>query len=161
MAVIEPQKEPRNFLVPVIAVLVLLLVLSGIGYAIYSFIGGPAPREIKLSAADAKKAAAGGNSPGPAFPAMPPLPQASDPGATMVTLDLKNATLSEVLAAISKQAGVQLSGQNTGGIDNLLSGRFDFAVSNEPFWSAVGNLCKARGMYPAPYSYNNDNSSIY
>ncbi len=162
---IEPEKEPRNILFPLIACAVLLLGLAGIGYVIYTVIGGPKSRVIKLSDADAKKAAASGNNnpgpvpAGPPFPPMQAIQQASDPGGTMITLDLKNATLAQAIEAISKQANVKIQTQGGGGpgfLNGVLSKRFDLAVSNQPFWTAMQELCKAAQVYPAPYFYDHN-----
>ena len=51
----------------------------------------------------------------------------------MITLDLKNASLSDVTDALSGQAGVKITAQQNGGmLSSLLPAKFDFAVSNEP-----------------------------
>ena len=129
MAIIEPQKEPRSFLLPLLAGGVLILALSGIGYMIYSMISGPTHKLVKLSAADAKKAAVGGNNAGPVpagppFPAMAALEQGSDPGGTMITLDLKNVTAAEAVEAISKQAGVKIPVRPGAGIEFYQPARY-------------------------------------
>jgi len=163
MAIIEPQKEPRNILVPLVACVVLLLVLAGIGYGIYSFISGPTSRTMKLSAADAKKVTLGATAnpgrmpPGPPFPPAPTLAQTDDGGGMSITLNLKNATVSEAVDALSKESGIKIQAGQNGGRDflgNVLSQRFDLTITKEPFWTAMQDLCKAAQLYPAPYVFD-------
>ena len=89
MAIIETKKEPRNYK-GILLGLVVVLGLAGIGFGMYEWIKGPRRRIVTLTGEAAKQAQASADvPPGSAMPPPPPLPQATDPGATMVTLDLQ------------------------------------------------------------------------
>ena len=163
MAVIEPKEESSSF-GPVILVAVVLLIMCGIAYGIFALIHGPTTRTIKLSAAEAQKQINSGNMPavpaGPPFPTMPPMPQEQDPGPTMVNIDLKNATVSQVTNALSKQAGVKFSSENRPGgvVASFFQNRFDYKVDNQPFWEAMKELARKGNASPNMYDYQNQRS---
>jgi hypothetical protein len=76
--------------------------------------------------------------------------------ATQVTLDVKEAPLAEVLAALEKQTGNRLSdyreqfGQEAG------EKKVTLKVENEPFWSALDKLLDAAQM--SPYGFSGEDS---
>jgi hypothetical protein len=76
--------------------------------------------------------------------------------ATRVTLDVKEAPLAEVLAALEKQTGNRLSdyreqfGQEAG------EKKITVKVDNEPFWSALDKILDAAQM--SPYGFSGEDS---
>lgn len=156
MAVIEPEKEKFSF-GPLLLAGGVLLLMIGIGFGVYRMISGPKTRTITLSGEDAKKVGEGPINqqipPGPPFPAIAAFPQAENPPPTMITVDLKAASVAQIAAELSKQAGVKIGSQNQDGgfLGQLLATRFDFAVANQPFWTALGELGKKGNVYPYLY----------
>ena len=150
MAVIEMQKEPRSIksVLFVAALIVGFLVLGG---AIYWLIKPAKPRTITLTGAQAKQATANFVPPAATLPAMPPIPQAQDPGPTLISLDLKQATARQAIAEVASKAKVDLNLQNIaeqGFLAQLTAQRFDIAYKNETFWSAVIDLCRKGKLTP-------------
>jgi hypothetical protein len=151
MAIKEVEKEEFSW-GPIILMGVLLLILVGIGFGIYAMISGPKTKTITLKGKDAENAVADTNNgptpAGPAFPAVKELPQAPNPGATTVTMDLKNASAAQVLEELKKQtnAPIEIPQQGGGFLASLMQQRFDFSVKDQPFWAAVDELSKKTQM---------------
>src|SRR4051812_19909897 len=109
MAVIEPKQAAKQDPTQLIIGLALLLVIViAIGGGLWWMLRAPRARKVTLSGEQAKEAQAQGQvDPNAAtFPAPPPLAQASDPGPTLVSLNLKNALPQQAVAELAKQAGV-------------------------------------------------------
>src|SRR5687767_4330347 len=97
MAIVEHKPERSDPKPLILGMSLLLLIVLGVSFVLWSMLRSPKPKQIKLSEAQAKQVSEGGptapGQPGPAFPPPPALEQATDPGATMITLDLKNVTV--------------------------------------------------------------------
>ena len=82
-------------------------------------------------------------------PPLAPLPQASDPGPTWVTLDLKNTKPETAFAQLSKQAGLEIWLRDSGNVwEQLESKLVTTSSQRQPFWAAFFDLCKQTGLYP-------------
>jgi hypothetical protein len=157
MAIVEPKKESFSWK-PLALGLAVILILGGIGLGVYKLIRGPERRTITLRGEDAKKAEASDNyrqpPPGPPMPPSTPIAQAPDPGATMVSLELKNVTPQEAIAALSKQTNIDINsgnqnhGQGQGFLAALLTQRINVSVNNQPFWIALREVCKQAKISP-------------
>ena len=153
MAVIEMQKEPRSIraMLFVAAMIVGFLALCAV---IFWLLKPNAPRQVKLSGEQAKQAiATAPPAPTPALPPQPPVPQAQDPGPTLVTLDLKQVTPRQAIEAMAKQAKVDLQGggrqqQQQGFFASLMAARVDASYANEPFWAAMFDVCRKGNLAP-------------
>src|SRR5690349_15640296 len=97
---VQTEKRDPRVIVFVATLILGFLVLGGI---IYWLIKPSAPRTVKLSEAQTKEQAKTYEAPAPTLPAAPPLPQATDPGPTLVSLDLKATTVRQALAEVMKQ----------------------------------------------------------
>ena len=151
MAVIEMQKEPRSIkqALFVIALIVGFLALCG---GIYWLIKPNAPRTVKLSGKQAEEAKSTYTPPPTTLPTLPPLPQAQDPGPSLVNLDLKQVTPRQAIAEAAQQAKVNLNmsniAQEQGFIAALTAQRLDVSYKNETFWSAMIDLCRKGKLTP-------------
>ena len=154
MAMIEMQKEQRS-IKAMLFVAALIVGFLALGAGIYWLVKPTAPRQIKLSAKQAEEAAAtAAPGPAPVLPPQPPVPQATDPGPTLVSLDLKQVTPREAIEQLAKQAKVNLHGNDQHGqrqqgfFASLIATRVDASYKNEPFWSAMLDLCKKGNLTP-------------
>ncbi|MEA2733859.1 MAG: hypothetical protein QOE14_310 [Humisphaera sp.] len=151
MAVIEMQKEPRS-IKSMLFIAALIVGFLALGAVIFWLVKPAAPRQVKLSGEQAKEQTESFVAPAPVLPAQPPLPQAQDPGPTMVNLDLKQVTARQAMAELAKQAKVDLKDdqrqQQQGFLAALLSERSDVSYKNEPFWTAMLDLCRKGNLTP-------------
>jgi hypothetical protein len=76
--------------------------------------------------------------------------------ATHVTLDVKEAPLAEVLAALEKQTGNRLSDYREQFGQEVGEKKITLKVDNEPFWSALDKLLDAAQM--SPYGFSGEDS---
>ena len=147
MAVIETKKESRD---PRVWLLVGALAWHrGVGGVVYWMIRPTTPRQVKLTSDQAKQQDVSSVNGGTPMPIFPPAPAAAAgtgcPGPTMVSLDLKQATVRQAMGELFKQSKVDLktSMPDPGGIiATLMTPRSDISLPNQPFWSGVMELCK-------------------
>src|SRR3954464_13489476 len=111
MAVVEMQKEPRS-IKSVLFIAALIIGFLALGGGIYWLIKPAAPRTVKLSGKQAQEATANYVAPPATLPVLPPLPQAKDPGPTLVNLELKQATPRQAIAEIAQQGKINLNMSN-------------------------------------------------
>jgi hypothetical protein len=150
MAVKEVKKEARDprAILAMVGLLLGLLVLGGV---IYWLVKPSSVRTVTLKGEAAKEAAESATAaPGPPLPPTQPLPSAPDPGPTLVTIDLKNASADDAVQALSKQANVpiQFNSNQQGMLATLLQQRGDVSIKNQPFWAAYYQLCKQLNLTP-------------
>lgn len=153
MAVIEPKQEAKSDPTQLIVGLSLLLViLAAIGGGLWWMLRAPKARTVTLSGEQAKQApgvvdynAAAAN-----FPAPPPATQASDPGPTRLSLNLKNVLPQAAVAEVAKQAGVTIQTINSpqGVMAALTAPRIDVAGDGKTFWETLRDICKSGGLMP-------------
>jgi hypothetical protein len=164
MAVIETEKEGRDVR-SVIFIVALVVGFCALGVLIWWLVKPSGTRQVKLSGKDAEAAGETYVPPTPPMPAAPPMAQATDPGPTMLTLDLKQVTPQAALMEMAKQAKVNLSlgnqanGGNQGGVAGFFQQMMaqggggggpliDVSVKNEPFWPAFFKLCQQNNLHP-------------
>ena len=165
MAIVEHKPEKGDPKPLILGVSLLLLIVLGVGFVLWSMLKPNKPKTIKLSEDQAKKQVDAGNAPipqGPPFPAPAALDQIPDPGGTMINLDLKGATVPEALAALEKQSGVKLAAMNMGNPDGLMAmlsaKKIDLSVKNQPYWVAFRELMKAANL--TTYTQYDDRNKI-
>jgi hypothetical protein len=77
-----------------------------------------------------------------------PLPRADDPGATLVTLQLKEVSPESAFAELAKQSGFAIQATYPNLWTQAQSQRVTLSVNKEPFWTVFMKLCAAGGVYP-------------
>lgn len=88
------------------------------------------------------------NTPPTVAPPVLPPPRMQDPGATLVTLRLANATPEEAFAQLSKQAEFEFKPMPANLWQQVRSKRVTLTAENEPFWTVFLKLCGASTVYP-------------
>jgi hypothetical protein len=152
MAIVEHKPEKGDPKPLILGISLLLLIVLGVGIVLWSMLKPNKPKTIKLPEELAKKqtdTAPGPVPQGPPFPAPAALEQVSDPGATMINLDLKGANVAEALAALEKQSGVKLASNlgNPGGLAAMFSGqKVDVSIKNQPYWVAFRQLLQQANL---------------
>jgi hypothetical protein len=151
MAVIETQKQPRDIRV-ILFVAALIIGFLAVGWVVYKLVRPSPTRQVKLTGEQAKQAEASFQTPTPTLPPAPPLPQAQDPGPTLISLDLKQVTARQALAEVAKQAKASIKpmpGNPEGILAALTTPRSDVSITRQPFWPAMIDLCKKAQLFPS------------
>jgi hypothetical protein len=157
----QEKQDPRGL---ILAVILLVVGLGGVGGVLYWFLAPQKQRQVKLTEDQTKQVDATGGGPvarGPAFPPAAPLPVVQDPGPTMVTLDLKNVLPQFAITELAKQAKVQISSAGEGPsnfLASLTAQRVNVSVANQPFWVALREICRQGNL--TPYSQYDNKGQI-
>jgi len=99
-----------------------------------------------------RKAAEENNDPEVRSRAADALAQMKDRGTsdgTLITLHMKDATATDVLSAISKQAQAQITSNGTGRIAGVDNRTLTVDADNKPFWDVMADVCGQLSICPA------------
>jgi hypothetical protein len=88
--------------------------------------------------------------------AFAPLPQGTDPGATLITLQLKNAAPDAAFGELAKLGAVDIRPGTPGVWQQVKARSISASFTRQAFWPSFFELCRQSGLYPNEVSMPGD-----